>query len=67
MRTTIDIDEALLKEAMRHRGTGTKKELINGLLQEELRRWKMQDIKKAKGKVPLRYSLDAFLKFRHQD
>ena len=50
-RTNIELDEKLVKEAMRLFGKKTKKELVNFALNELIRREKTKGILSLEGKV----------------
>ncbi len=58
MRTTIDLPEDLLKEAMNRTGIKTKTQVISTALEEMIRRSKLSELKKFKGKVDLEIDLD---------
>ncbi len=51
MRTNIDINEELLKEAFKISPAKTKKELIHEALEEYVKTHKRMDLRKLKGKV----------------
>lgn len=51
MRTNVDIDDALLTEAMEALGTETKKETIEVALQRVVRNWRLRGILELKGTV----------------
>jgi Arc/MetJ family transcription regulator len=51
MRTNIDIDDNLLKEAMKFTGVKSKKDLVNHALEELIKLQKRQDLKLLQGKV----------------
>ena len=53
MRTLVDIDENILKEAMRLTNARTKKEVVNLSLRELVRRKKVESLKSRLGKVDL--------------
>ena len=53
MRTTLDLPEELLNEAMRVSRIGTKTKVIVTALQELIRKNQISEIKKFKGKVDL--------------
>ena len=67
LRTTIELDEELLKEVMRLRKAKTKKGLIHVLLREELRKKRIQELIQKWGKIGLRYNLKQFLNLRHKE
>ncbi|MCG6150258.1 type II toxin-antitoxin system VapB family antitoxin [Leptospira levettii] len=58
MRTTIDIPEELVIEAMKLTKITTKTEVIKEGLNTLIRKEKMKDLKKFKGKVDLDIQLD---------
>lgn len=58
MRTTLDLPENLLKEAMQITNSPTKTRVIITALEELIRKSKISDIKKFKGKVDLDIDLD---------
>ena len=53
MRTTLDLPEDLLKEAMKVTHTGTKTAVIIKALEELVRKSKITGLKKYKGKINL--------------
>ena len=64
MRTTLDLPEELLSEAMKITSTGTKTGVIILALRELIRKSKITDLKKYKGKIDLDIDLDE-LRDRH--
>ncbi len=64
MRTTLDLPESLLKEAMKVTHTGTKTAVIVKALEEIIRKSKISGIKKYKGKIDLDIDLND-LRDRH--
>jgi len=64
MRTTLDLPESLLKEAMKVTHTGTKTAVIVKALEEIVRKSKISGIKKYKGKIDLDIDLNE-LRDRH--
>jgi hypothetical protein len=62
MRTTIDLPGPLVKEAMKASRQTTKTAVIITALEEFVRRNKLQELKKFKGKIPLDVDLDALRK-----
>ena len=64
MRTTLDLPENLLKEAMRATHTETKTAVIVKALEELVRKSKISDIKKYRGKIDLEVDLNE-LRDRH--
>ncbi len=53
MRTTLDLPEKLLNEAMKITRTGTKTGVIVLALRELIRKSKIADLKKYRGKIDL--------------
>ncbi len=51
MRTNIDIDDSLLKEAMKFSKAATKKDLVNQALQEYVKMHKRKILISLRGKV----------------
>ncbi|GMR06749.1 MAG: hypothetical protein BMS9Abin25_1370 [Gammaproteobacteria bacterium] len=64
MRTTLDLPEKLLNEAMKITSTGTKTGVIVLALRELIRKSKITDLKKYRGKIDLDIDLDE-LRDRH--
>jgi len=58
MRTTLDLPESLLNEAMRVSHSNTKTAVIVLALEELIRKSKLSDLKKFKGKIDLDIDLD---------
>ncbi len=58
MRTTLDLPENLLNEAMKVTNTATKTGVIIKALEDLVRKSKISDIKKYKGKINLDIDLD---------
>ena len=58
MRTTLDLPENLLKEAMKSTHIQTKTKVIITALEELIRKSKISELKKFKGKVDLDIDLD---------
>ncbi|MBW2552965.1 MAG: type II toxin-antitoxin system VapB family antitoxin [Deltaproteobacteria bacterium] len=58
MRTTLDLPENLLKEAMKTTHIQTKTKVIITALEELIRKSKISELKKFKGKVDLDIDLD---------
>ncbi len=58
MRTTLDIPEDLINEAMKTTQISTKTKVIITALEGLIRKTKISDLKKYKGKVPLDVDLD---------
>lgn len=64
MRTTLDLPENLLNEAMKLTHTETKTAVIVKALEELIRKSKISDIKKYRGKIDLDIDLNE-LRDRH--
>jgi len=64
MRTTLNLPENLLNEAMKVTHTGTKTAVIIKALEEIVRKSKISDLKKYKGKIKLDIDLNE-LRDRH--
>ena len=64
MRTTLDLPENLLNEAMKATHTRTKTGVIVLALEELIRKSKISELKKYKGKIDLGIDLDT-LRDRH--
>ncbi|PCI43101.1 MAG: hypothetical protein COB41_07920 [Proteobacteria bacterium] len=58
MRTTLDLPENLLHEAMKITHTSTKTAVIIKALEELLRKSKISDLKKFRGKIELDIDLN---------
>jgi hypothetical protein len=58
LRTTLDLPEDLLEEAMYLTDTGTKTAVIVLALEELVRRAKIAELKKYRGKISLPIDLD---------
>lgn len=58
MRTTLDLPENLLNEAMKVTHTDTKTGVIVKALEELIRKSKISELKKYKGKIDLDIDLD---------
>ena len=58
MRTTLDLPEKLLNEAMKISRTGTKTGVIVLALKELIRKSKIAGLKKYRGKIDLYFDLD---------
>ncbi len=59
MRTTLDISDALIKEAMAITGAKTKSQVITEALEAQIKRSKRQRLLKFKGKIDLDIDLEA--------
>jgi Arc/MetJ family transcription regulator len=64
MRTTLDLPENLLDEAMKLTRTPTKTGVIVRALEELVRKSKISDLKKYKGKIDIDIDLDE-IRSRH--
>ncbi|MBD3375781.1 type II toxin-antitoxin system VapB family antitoxin [candidate division KSB1 bacterium] len=62
MRTTLDIPEELLSEAMKVTGARTKTKVIKQALEDIIRKHKIQKIKTFRGKLELDLDLDMLRK-----
>ncbi|HJX31131.1 MAG TPA: type II toxin-antitoxin system VapB family antitoxin [Thermodesulfobacteriota bacterium] len=62
MRTTLDIPEDLINEAMKAIHTNTKTKVIVTALEGLIRKSKISGLKKFKGKVDLHMDLDVIRK-----
>ena len=62
MRTTLDLPESLLKEAMKASHQHTKTAVIISALQDLIRKNRLQQLKAFKGKVDLELDLDQLRK-----
>ena len=58
MRTTLDLPENLLEEAMKTTHIQTKTKVIITALEELIRKSKISELKKFKGKIDLAIDLD---------
>lgn len=58
MRTNIDIDDGLLKEAMKYSGAKSKKNIVNEALEEYIKMQKRLKMKSLFGKVKWEGNLD---------
>ena len=58
MRTTLDLPENLLSEAMKLSHTSTKTGVIVRALEELVRKSKISNLKKYKGKIDIDINLD---------
>jgi hypothetical protein len=59
MRTTLDLPEDLLNEAMKATHIKTKTKVIITALEELIRKSKISELKQYKGKIDLNIDLDA--------
>ena len=67
MRTTIDIDKALMEEALKISKVRTKRELINLSLKEYIRRMRLKSLKKRLGNDDLTIDLKDLEKSREDE
>ena len=58
MRTTLDLPEELLKEAMKATRINTKTKVIITALEELIRKSKISELKEFKGKIDLNIDLN---------
>ncbi len=58
MRTTLDLPEHLIQEAMQVANVKTKTKVIIMALEEMVQKSKISDLKKFKGKIDLEMDLD---------
>jgi Arc/MetJ family transcription regulator len=58
MRTNIDIDDALIREAFKYAGVNTKKELIALSLREFVENRKRKNLADLRGKIGFRKDYD---------
>jgi len=62
MRTTLNIDDEAVAEAMRHANGKTKTEIINEALREFARRKRLRELLVLRGKVTWRGDMDRLRK-----
>lgn len=62
MRTTIDLPENLILEAMSLTGISTKTDMIKEALKNIIEREKIKSIKKFRGKIKLEIDFDSLRK-----
>jgi Arc/MetJ family transcription regulator len=67
MKTTLFIDESLLKKAKKASGVKTKREAVGIALEEYVRRKKAEKLIDLEGKIELSFTLSEFLKRRKSD
>ncbi len=67
MRTLIDIDERVLKEALKLTQAKTKKEVVNLSLRELVRRKRIQRLKSKLGRLDLDLDLEKLERMREND
>ena len=58
MRTNIDLDDALIKEALRFAQVRTKRELVNLALREFVAMHRRKDLRELRGRVKFRAKYD---------
>lgn len=58
MRTNIEIDDELIKEAFKYSPKTTKKDLINEALKRFIEESKRKDLRNLKGKISFRADYD---------
>lgn len=58
MRTNIDLDDSLVKEAFKYAGVKTKKELINLSLREFIENRRRRDLGDLRGKIRFHHGYD---------
>lgn len=66
MRSTIDIDDRLLEEAMKLTKARTKKELVGKALEELIRKERIERLRKKLGRMELEISLKDLEKMRRE-
>ena len=64
LRTNIELDEKLVKEAMKFTHKKTKKEIVNYALEELVKRFKRKKLLELEGKVQWTGNLDGMRKSR---
>lgn len=64
LRTNIELDEKLVKEAMKFTHKKTKKELVNYALEELVKRFRRKKLLELEGKVEWTGNLDEMRKSR---
>lgn len=64
LRTNVELDENLIKEAMEFTQKKTKKEIVNYALEELVKRFKRKKLLELEGKVEWTGSLDEMRKSR---
>ncbi len=58
MRTNIDLDDELVREAFRHADVKTKKDLVHLALKEFVERRRRRDVRELRGTVGIRPEYD---------
>jgi len=66
MRTNIELDEELLKEAMGLSGARTKKEVVNRALEEFVENHRRRDMRDLRGQISFRSDYD-YKRLRRED
>ncbi len=66
-RTTIELDEKLLQEAMAATGTKKKRQLIELALQEVIRQQRIERLRQRLGKTPLMLTVEDLRRMRADD
>jgi Arc/MetJ family transcription regulator len=64
LRTNVELDEKLVKEAMKFAHKKTKKEIVNYALEELVKRFKRKQLLELEGKVEWTGNLDEMRKSR---
>jgi Arc/MetJ family transcription regulator len=64
LRTNVELDEKLVKEAMKFTHKKTKKEIVNYALEELVKRFKRKKLLEIEGKVEWTGNLDEMRKSR---
>lgn len=67
MRTTLDIDEKLLKTALELTHAKTKREVVNRSLEELIRQMRIQELIEAAGKMDLNLTPEELQRRRAMD
>ena len=66
MRTTIDLDDAIIKAAMKVTGAKTKKEVVHLALDELVRKQRQENMTKLRGTFPDMLTASNLQKLRAQ-
>ncbi len=67
MRTTVDVDEKLIKEVMELLGVSTKRAAINRSLEELIRQKRRERLQAKLGKLDLALSLEDLERMRQDE
>ncbi|MBI3398516.1 MAG: type II toxin-antitoxin system VapB family antitoxin [Deltaproteobacteria bacterium] len=67
MRTTLDIDERLLQEAIKLTKVATKRELVRLSLEELIRQKRIERLISSLGKFPLKLSSEELERMRNDE